>query len=191
MPGLLISVASALESQSAGLRAALNNVPSADLALAGAFAVVFGVQRLVPTFEKGWYQKLVKPSWTPPNYVFPLVWIPLKVLQSVSLWLVWRSGSDARELALPLGLFGLHLFLGNWWNVVFFGQHKLEESTKWMAAFWASIAASITAFAQVNPLAALLFAPTQVWVTIAAKLNWDIVQLNKGRQEGGKGGKKK
>ena len=40
------------------------------------------------------------------------VWIPLKVLQSVSLWLVWRSGSDARELALPLGLFGLHLFLG-------------------------------------------------------------------------------
>lgn len=31
----------------------------------------------------------------------------------------------------------------------------------------------------------------QVWVTIAAKLNWDIVRLNKGQQEGGKGGKKK
>ena len=31
---------------------------------------------------------------------------------------------------------------------------------------------------QVSPLAALLVAPTQVWVTIAAKLNWDIVQLN-------------
>jgi hypothetical protein len=23
-------------------------------------------------------------SWTPPNWVFPAVWIPLKVLQSVS-----------------------------------------------------------------------------------------------------------
>lgn len=40
------------------------------------------------------------------------VWIPLKILQSISLWLVWRSGNDARELALPLSLFGLHLFLG-------------------------------------------------------------------------------
>ena len=36
---------------------------------------------------------------------------------------------------------------------------------------------------QVSPLAALLFAPTQVWVTIAAKLNWDIVQLNSGSSD--------
>lgn len=27
-----------------------------DWALAGAFAVVFGVQRLVPTYEAGWYK---------------------------------------------------------------------------------------------------------------------------------------
>lgn len=39
---------------------------------------------------------------------------------------------------------------------------------------------------QLSPLAALLFAPTQVWVTIAAKLNWDIVQLNSGGNEAGK-----
>lgn len=31
--------------------------------------------------------------------------------------------------------------------------------------------------------------PAQVWVTIASKLNWDIVQLNKGSS--GKGGKQK
>lgn len=42
----------------------------------------------------------------------PQVWIPLKILQSISLWLVWRSGKSSSELALPLGLFGLHLFLG-------------------------------------------------------------------------------
>ena len=49
-----------------------------------------------------------------------------------------------------------------------------------MGAFWASIAASIASFAQVSPLAAALFAPTQLWVTVAAKLNYDIVQLNPG-----------
>ena len=40
--------------------------------------------------------------------------------------------------------------------------------------------ASITSFGAIDPLAACLFAPTQVWVTVAAKLNYDIVQLNKG-----------
>ncbi len=27
----------------------------------------------------------------------------------------------------------------------------------------------------------MLMVPTQIWVTIAAKLNWDIVKLNKGK----------
>lgn len=55
-------------------------------------------------------------SWTPPNYVFPLVWIPLKVMQSAALWLVLNKAKTAKELALPLAAFGTHLFLGNWWN---------------------------------------------------------------------------
>ncbi|KAL4424819.1 hypothetical protein ABPG77_011069 [Micractinium sp. CCAP 211/92] len=179
---LLIAAASALEAAQPGLLAAL---PRPDWALAGAFATVFGVQRLVPTYGAGWYKSLKKPGWTPPNWVFPAVWIPLKLLQSVALWLVWRSGADQQQLAVPLSLFGLHLFLGNWWNVVFFGRHKLEESLGWMGAFWASIAASIASFWQVAPLAALLFAPTQVWVSIAAKLNYDIVRLNRGSSGGG------
>lgn len=56
----------------------------------------------------------------PPTHPHPTpaaVWIPLKLLQSVALWLVWRSGADQQQLAVPLSLFGLHLFLGNWWNV--------------------------------------------------------------------------
>jgi len=39
--------------------------------------------------------------------------IPLKVMQSVALATVWRQG-QGKELLLPLGLFGTHLFLGNW-----------------------------------------------------------------------------
>jgi hypothetical protein len=55
-------------------------------------------------------------SWTPPNWVFPAVWIPLKVLQSIALWLVVKQAPDRKALALPLALFGTHLFLGNYWN---------------------------------------------------------------------------
>ena len=40
-------------------------------------------------------------------------------------------------------------------------------------------AGTIATFQPFSPLAAALVAPTQLWVTIAAKLNYDIVQLNK------------
>jgi benzodiazapine receptor len=70
----------------------------------------------VPTYDASWYKAIRKPTWTPPNWVFPAVWIPLKVLQSVALWLVLKQADNKKQLALPLSIFGLHLFLGNWWN---------------------------------------------------------------------------
>lgn len=108
-----------------------------------------------------------------------MVWIPLKLMQSVALWMVWNKAPSPSALALPLAAFGAHMFLGNWWNVVFFGKRQLEGSLPWMYTFWASIAATAAAFHPVSPTAAYLMLPTQVWVTIATKLNWDIVQLNK------------
>jgi benzodiazapine receptor len=39
--------------------------------------------------------------------------------------------------------------------------------------------AGIASFATVSPLAAALFAPTQLWVSIAWKLNYDIVKLTR------------
>lgn len=79
---------------------------------------------------------------------------------------------------------GLMLGLGNYWNVVFFGQRRMKASLKVMAAFWASVVGSSAALWHAgSPLAGLLVAPTAVWVAIAAKLNWDIVQLNPGLHE--------
>ncbi|GIL72937.1 hypothetical protein Vretimale_4586 [Volvox reticuliferus] len=146
--------------------------------LLGSAAVVFGVQQLVPSFDPSWYKSLKKPSWTPPNYVFPMVWIPLKIMQSVALWLVCTKAPTAGALAMPLATFGAHMFLGNWWNVVFFGRRQLKGSLPWMYTFWASIAATSAAFHPVSHAAAYLMLPTQVWVTIAAKLNYDFVKLN-------------
>ncbi|KAK9906787.1 hypothetical protein WJX75_008014 [Coccomyxa subellipsoidea] len=170
---MLHNFASAFESSHQGLLAAL---PEADLGLVAAGAIVFGLQKLVPAYEESY-----KVCWNPPSWVFPAVWIPLKILQSAALWLVWKSaGADKASVAVPLTIFGVHALLGNQWNVVFFGRHDMQGSLKWMGAFWLSVAATAYSFYSVNPLAGLLVSPTQIWVTIAALLNYDIVQLNKG-----------
>mmetsp|Transcript_9636 Transcript_9636/g.23905 ORF Transcript_9636/g.23905 Transcript_9636/m.23905 type:complete len:166 (-) Transcript_9636:1093-1590(-) len=148
--------------------------------LVGSAAVVFGVQRLVPTFDPTWYKALRKPAWTPPNWAFPAVWIPLKLMQSYALSLIWREARahPAGSVALALGAFTAHMALGNWWNIVFFGRRRLRESIPWMLAFWGSIAGTAAAFKPINQTAAALMLPTLAWVTVATKLNWDIVALN-------------
>ena len=36
-----------------------------------------------------WYAQLNKPGWTPPNWLFPLVWTLLYVLIAISGWRLW------------------------------------------------------------------------------------------------------
>eukprot|EP00884_Botryococcus_braunii_P004210 jgi/Botrbrau1/13790/Bobra.0056s0040.1 len=127
-------VASAIEKATPGLLASL---PEADVSMLAAGAIVFGAQRLIPNYTesyKEWYPKLVKPKWNPPNWVFPTVWIPLKVLQSAALWLVWKTGTapgaDRSILVAPLTVFGVHMFLGNWWNVVLLREEAAEAQSQ-------------------------------------------------------------
>jgi len=56
------------------------------------------------------------------------------------------------------------------------GQAPLSETQRVTPLPWG--AGTIAAFQPVSPVAAALMVPTQLWVTVAAKLNWDIVRLN-------------
>eukprot|EP01026_Neomeris_dumetosa_P078246 TRINITY_DN8455_c1_g1_i1.p1 TRINITY_DN8455_c1_g1~~TRINITY_DN8455_c1_g1_i1.p1 ORF type:complete len:173 (+),score=16.99 TRINITY_DN8455_c1_g1_i1:93-611(+) len=141
--------------------------------------IIFGEMKLTPNNDLKWYSQLNKPKWNPPNWVFPAVWTPLKILQTISLWQLLQKGKK-EDLVIPLALFGTHLALGTLWNVVFFNWYKMKESLYVMAAFWASLAGSIYAFYDVSKLSSYLLVPTQIWVTIAAKLNFDLARLNDG-----------
>ncbi len=55
-----------------------------------------------------WYQRLAKPDWTPPNWLFGPVWTALYLLMALSAWLVWRQGGW-RVSRVLLGLFGVQL----------------------------------------------------------------------------------
>ncbi len=123
-----------------------------------------------------WYAALAKPSWTPPNWAFPVVWSVLFVLNAVAGWLVWTAAGAAA--AGPLAIYGASLLINASWSGVFFGARRMGLGFVIVVMLWLSIAAVMAAFAPIRPLAAGLIAPYLVWVTIAAALNLRVWQLN-------------
>ena len=69
-----------------------------------------------------WYRDLDKPSWTPPNKLFPLIWAALYVLMSLAAARV----SMQPDNDLALGLWSLQITISTLWSAVFFGLHQIR-----------------------------------------------------------------
>lgn len=124
-----------------------------------------------------WYAGLVKPSWTPPNWIFGPVWSALYFCMAVAAWLVWQRGGLLRARA-PLILFGVQLGLNLLWSWIFFGLKMPGVAFLEVVLLWAAIAATILAFWQRSTTAAILMTPYLIWVTFAGALNSAIWRLN-------------
>lgn len=121
-----------------------------------------------------WYETLAKPSWTPPNWAFPVVWTILYIMIAIAGWLVW----DAKGLSLVVGVWGVQLVLNAAWSWIMFGQKNITLALWDAGAMWLAIAAFIALAWPVSRTAALLFLPYLAWVSIAFYLNWTILRLN-------------
>lgn len=121
-----------------------------------------------------WYDTLAKPSWTPPQWVFPTVWTILYVMIAIAGWLVYR----AQGVGTLLWVWVAQLALNAAWSYVMFGAHRIGGALIELVLLWLSIVTFIVlAWKPVNT-AALLFLPYLVWVTTAGALNYQVWRLN-------------
>ena len=51
-----------------------------------------------------WYERLAKPAWRPPNWLFAPVWTVIYLTIAVSGWLVWWTAGLAGAV-LPLAIY--------------------------------------------------------------------------------------
>ena len=124
-----------------------------------------------------WYQRLAKPSFSPPDWLFGPVWITLYLLMGISLYLVWSQWPLPGTKA-ALALFGLQLFLNAAWSVLFFGLKQPGPAFVEIAILFSAIAVTFLLFIRISKPAAYLLIPYLVWVGFAAFLNFSIWRLN-------------
>ena len=136
-------------------------------------AGIFGAQ-----FEPGmWYETLQKPIWTPPDWVFPVVWPILYILMGTSAWLIWRLKTT--KLNDPIFIwFYVQLTLNAIWSWLFFGRHYIGTALAEILLLWTAIVFTILLFWNRKRLAGALLLPYLAWVSYAAALTFAIWKLN-------------
>lgn len=121
-----------------------------------------------------WYRALKKPSWTPPDWLFPIAWTVLYAMIGVAGWLVWR----AEGIGPAVVVWAVHLATNAAWSWIMFGMKRIGAAAVDAALMWVTIVAFIVLAWPLSQLAALLFLPYLAWVSFALALNLRILQLN-------------
>jgi tryptophan-rich sensory protein len=121
-----------------------------------------------------WYDQLNKPNWTPPRWVFPVVWTSLYILIALAAMRLALRGDSAQALAL----WSVQIALNTLWTPIYFGLRRIRAAMVVMVCLWLAVAASTWTFFGVDFLAGLLFLPYLVWVSIAGVLNYSVIRLN-------------
>ena len=152
------------------------------LALAGFGLVTAGAAWYGSRYSRNgsrdnWYRHLDKPSFTPPDKVFPIVWTSLYAMMAWSGWRIWNAApSPERKHALRLWISQLSATAK--WSQLFFGEHRPTLALADVIALEGMIFSYIMAARKVDRAAANAFIPYAAWVAFAAVLSAEIARLN-------------
>ncbi len=123
------------------------------------------------------YDSFVKPSFSPPGYIFPIVWNVLYILMGISSYLIYSSDAPGKEKALQT--YKLQLSFNFFWSILFFRFSQYLPAFLWLIVLIVLIVLMISQFYKICPLAAFLQIPYLLWCLFAAYLNYSIYLLNR------------
>jgi tryptophan-rich sensory protein len=144
------------------------------LCLAAGFIGSFFTFSAIPT----WYATLVKPAFSPPNWLFGPVWTTLYIMMGIALYIVREHGAKKPLVADASLWFGLQLALNTAWSILFFGLHSPALGLACIAVLWLAIAVTMEKFRKISRNAFLLLVPYIAWVSFAMLLNASLWLLN-------------
>lgn len=125
-----------------------------------------------------WYNS-VRPSITPPNWVFPVVWNILFLFIGISLYMSWaaktktKEGSKRNKVKIAI-IFGVNLLLNILWSFLFFTLHSPVVSFYELVALEVSIFVMMFITYKIRKAASFILIPYAIWIIFAGILNYII-----------------
>ncbi len=121
------------------------------------------------------YSNLIKPSFSPPAILFPIVWTILYILMGVSYGVL---KSNLQLTKKGKNIYYLQLFVNYLWPIFFFVFDFRLFSFFWILLLIVLVVLMIKEFYDKNKLAGLLQISYLLWLIFASVLNFSIYLLN-------------
>lgn len=130
----------------------------------------------VPFVDMNIYKEVIRPKFSPPSIVFPIVWSILYILMSISLYMVLKSSNNNQKSSLKIYI--LQLLINSTWTLIFFGFNNYLLGIIWIILLIILVITMLINFYDKNKLSGLLQIPYLIWLVVALYLNIGIYLLN-------------
>ena len=124
------------------------------------------------------YGYLLQPPFSPPGWVFPVVWTVLYILMGWASYRIWVADAPVNKKRAALIVYCVQLFFNFFWSLLFFRWELRLTAFFWLLMLWGLIYGMIRLFYRVEDLAGDLMLPYLFWATYAAYLNMGVFLLN-------------
>lgn len=140
------------------------------------FILGFIASRLQTGAVDNWYPHLVKPSLTPPNWLFPIAWGVIYLLSGLSAGIIWDRAGAARKGILTL--WGVQQFFNFTWSIAFFTMQNPLLGLVNIIILDILVLWYIIRTWPVSRAASVMFWPYMLWISFATYLNAYIFVMN-------------
>ena len=121
------------------------------------------------------YNEIIKPEFSPPKIVFPIVWTILYILLGLSNYLINKDKhEEVKNLIYYIGL-AINLI----WPFIFFNAKEYLLALIWLVLLIFFVILMIIEYFKKNELAAYIQIPYILWLIFAFYLNYNVFILNK------------
>jgi benzodiazapine receptor len=124
------------------------------------------------------YENFNKPTFSPPGWVFPVVWTVLFFLMAIAAYRIWMKGKSGEDVSKALILYGIQLFLNFLWSIIFFRYRLYAIAFLELLVLLVFILLTTFEFYRIDKTAGYLMIPYIAWVSFAGVLNYTIWMLN-------------
>ena len=118
-----------------------------------------------------WYNS-IKPSITPPSWVFPIAWNILFLLIAISLYFSWINAKNKKTKIKIAGVFGINFLLNILWSIIYFSLKNPFYAFIEIIILWISILCMVCTSYKIDKKAGYLLIPYLLWVSFAIVLNY-------------------
>lgn len=127
-------------------------------------------------YKTAWFNNLIKPMFTPPEWVFAPVWTVLYSMMGVA-FIIYVLAKHNRKKNGYL-YFCIQLFLNLLWSPVFFISKNISLALLVIIFLDIFVYLTIKEFYKISKIASMMLVPYFLWILFATYLNIVYLVLN-------------